>query len=95
MDMEVVNRILDAKCQKWAKMTDDNYHSELRRDVCRYFALEGDGKSLEEAYMELQQATAEGAYILYTQCLLDSIMLSKLAYEWGKEIADRVRLCLI
>ena len=93
--MGVASRILDAKCKKWAKMTDDNNHSELRQDVCRYFAIELEGRSLAEAYKELQQANEAGAYILHTQCLLDSIMLSKLAYEWGKEIADRVRLCLI
>lgn len=91
----VMTRILDAKCRQWSKMTDENFHSELRQDVCRYFALEIEGNSLAEAYNELQQAASEGSYILYTQCLLDRIMLSKLAYEWGKEVADRVRLCLI
>lgn len=95
MDMNVANKILDAKCKKWAKMTDDNYHSELRQDVCRYFALEFEGNSLEEAYNELQRANEKGAYILYTQCLLDRIMLLKLEYEWGKEVANKVRLCLI
>lgn len=95
MNKEVADRILAAKCKKWSKMTDENFHSELRQDVCRYFALEIDGRSLEEAYKELQQATTGGAYILYTQCLLDRIMLSKLAYEWGKEVSDKVRLCLI
>lgn len=95
MDMTVVNRILDAKCQKWSKMTDENCHSELRQDVCRYFALAIEGKSLAEAYRELQQATGVGAYILYTQCILDIIMLSMISYEWGKDVADKVRQCLI
>lgn len=91
----VMNRILDAKCKQWSKMTDENFHSELRQDVCRYFALEIEGNSLAEAYKELQQASSAGAYTLYTQCMLDRIMLSKLAYEWGKEVANKVRLCLI
>lgn len=91
----IMNSMLDAKCRKWSKMTDDNFHSELRQDVCRYFAIEIEGNSLEEAYKELQQATTGGAYILYTQCMLDRIMLSKIAYEWGKEVSDKVRLCLI
>ena len=93
--MGVASRILDAKCKKWAKMTDDNNHSDLRQEICRYFALEIDGRSLEEAYFELQRANDKGANILYTQCLLDVMMLNKIAYEYGNAVANKVRLCLI
>ena len=95
MDMTVVNKILDAKCIGWSKMTDDNCHSDLRQEICRYFALEIDGRSLEEAYFELQRANDKGANILYTQCFLDVIMLNKIAYEYGNAVANKVRLCLI
>lgn len=94
MNQEVMNRILDAKCKKWSQMTDDNYHSELRQDVCRYFALALNGESMAEAYLELQRATEKGAYILYTQCMLDGIMLAMIGYEWGEEVASKVRKCL-
>ena len=95
MNMVVVNKVLDIKCQRWSQMTDANLHLELRKDVCRYFALEIEGKSLEESYNELQRVTENGGYILYTQCLLDVIMLNKIAYEYGNIVADKVRLCLI
>lgn len=95
MNMTVVNKVLDAKCKRWSKMTDENLHLDLRKDVCRYFALELEGRSLEESYNELQRVVENGGYILYTQCLLDIIMLNKLAYEYGRAVADKVRLCLI
>ncbi len=89
----VTRKILDSRSKKWKKMTEEECHLDMRKEICRYFAIEFDGKSLEEAYIELQRANEIGANTLYTQCLLDSLLISNVRYEWGDEVAGIVWNC--
>lgn len=95
MDKDVLDRILGPRVIRWRMMNEDGNGIEARKEIGRYFALSLDGRSFEDAYKELQRANTNGCTTTSTQGFIDRTMVSTLRYEWGDEVANMVKGCII
>lgn len=80
---------------KWARMTGDNEHFDVRKDISDYFGISYCNIRLADAYQELIEARdAETVYAIKAELLLDSILFDILRKEQGEEVANEVMDCL-
>lgn len=80
---------------KWARMTGDNEHFDVRKDISDYFGISYGCIKLADAYQELIEASdAETVYAIKSELLLDSILFDILRKEQGEEVANDVMACL-
>lgn len=94
MDAKLLNKILTPRINRWKVLNENGRRIEAKIEIARYFALNIDGRSLEEVYKELQGAQKQGAYIISTELFIDNIMLSKMRYEWGDEVYHMMKECI-
>ena len=80
---------------KWARMTGDNEHFDVRKDISDYFGISYGCIKLADAYQELIEARdAETVYAIKSELLLDSILFDILRKEQGEDVANEVMACL-
>lgn len=80
---------------KWARMTGDNNHFDVRKDIADYFAISYGCIRLADAYQELIMARNAGTvYAIKSELLLDSILFDILRKEQGEDVANEVMACL-
>lgn len=84
---------LTAKLSQWARMTDENNHTEARVDIAKFFGL-----TFQADFKELQEKGYNQGYLTMndreTSCRLTIRMLGAIERNYSKDIADRVRKCL-
>lgn len=75
---------------KWAKMTDENQHFEVRREIAEHFWLDG----FAVAFDELIDARDKGIYAINAENLLTDVMFEKIRKQYGDDAADAALACL-
>lgn len=93
-EKERVDRVLAPRIKRWRHMLEDMKFIEVRMEISRYFAITVDGKSFEDVLKELQDAKSKGCNTLYIEGLLDRILVARIRFEWGNEVAAKVSDCL-
>lgn len=84
---------LTAKLSQWARMTDENNHTEARVSIAKFFGL-----VFQDDFKKLQEKGYSRGYLTMndreTSCRLTTRMLGAIERCYCKDIADRVRKCL-
>jgi len=84
---------------KWAKMTDENQHFEVRREIARFFTVKPSNNRyfsdmFVEAFDELIRSRHFGCYPLRAEILLTNSMFEEIRKKHGNEAADAALACL-
>ncbi len=81
---------LDFFCKKWAKMTDDNFHTEVRLDIAMFFGL----TAFVNYWTTAKNLADKQGYIKATQLEKRSLqtvkMITQIHKSYGEEIANKV-----
>ena len=85
--------------KEWARMTDENQHTEVRIEIAKFFKLDwmhagtgGDFVGAYEADREIQNRYR--SVNLPARVIVDNAMFARIAREYGKETAQQVYNCL-
>lgn len=86
---------------KWADMTDNNEHIDVRIEICKKFKIDkiDDGaypgwEILEAFKTEKKLHDFYQCGNLSAECLVTRIMINEIQRVYGEEIADKVSACL-
>ena len=89
-------QITSAQLMRWAQMTDENYHAEVRYEIARFLAQFSYYFDIYEhmflSYMNFAEEKLRGNFGVL--CSLTDSMFEEIRKEFGEEVADKISKCL-
>lgn len=91
--------LTDKTLKRWAQMTDENNHIEVRIEIAKYFALDwkhcGTEGDFVGAYTNARTISDRYNIVdIATRVIVDYAMIARIRKEYGKRVAERVWNCL-
>lgn len=85
--------------KEWARMTDENQHTEVRIEIARHFHLDYEHGGIDFDFVGAYEADREiqdrcRCVNLPARCIIDNAMFARIQQTYGREIAAQVYNCL-
>jgi hypothetical protein len=94
-------KVTEELLKKWADMTDNNEHIEVRIEIAKFFKID---KINDDAYPGWEVLSAfetekklheyHKCGNLSAECIVTRVMFNMIAHKYGQEISDKVSKCL-